>query len=136
MRAALSLAPYLGYTTEIWKANRELQEVLTGIKKGQVPDRSDWCIGQIEESMGFAAGRFFVKEVFGGESRKKGTKVITGECSCHALRRLMEVKSIMTDIIDAFKTSLQNLSWMDKKSADAAAEKVLSFQSNIILPEI
>jgi endothelin-converting enzyme len=77
-RAALALAPFLGYETSAWQAHRALVEKLQGIKKGQVPDRREWCIQRVEESMGFAAGRFFVQETFGGESRKKGTKVIEG----------------------------------------------------------
>jgi endothelin-converting enzyme len=75
-RAALALAPYLGATTEVWKANRELEETLQGIKKGQVPDRSNWCIQRVESSMGFAAGRYFVQKTFGGDSKEKATKVI------------------------------------------------------------
>ena len=80
-RAALSLAPYLGQNTEVWQANRALEETLQGIKKGQVPDRSDWCVQRVENALGFSAGRFFVQEVFGGDSKAKGTKVITGESS-------------------------------------------------------
>ncbi|KAL5532721.1 hypothetical protein ACEPAF_4495 [Sanghuangporus sanghuang] len=103
-RASLVLAPLLGYGTEIWKANRALKEVLQGIKKGAVPDRSEWCVQQVEDALGFAAGRFFVQKAFGGDSKAKGTKVIT-------------------DIIEAFKESLKNLKWIDKQSAKAAREK-------------
>lgn len=78
-RAALSLGPYLGTTTESWRATRALQERLAGIKPGAVGDRAEYCVGRVEIAMGFAAGRYFVEEVFNGESREKGTKVITGE---------------------------------------------------------
>ena len=78
-RAALTLSPYLGTSTEAWLAQRSLVEVLSGIKKGVVGDRGEYCIGQVESTLGFAAGRYFVNETFGGESREKGTKVITGE---------------------------------------------------------
>lgn len=81
IRAALALSPYLGLTTEAWQAQRSLMESLTGIKKGAVGDRSEYCIGQVENALGFAAGRFFVNETFAGDSRKKGTKVITGQAS-------------------------------------------------------
>jgi endothelin-converting enzyme len=56
-RTSLSLAEHLGSRTEIWKANRELIEVLTGIKKGAVGDRAEYCSGKVEEALGFAAGR-------------------------------------------------------------------------------
>jgi endothelin-converting enzyme len=81
IRAALSLSPYLGTATEAWQAQRSLLESLTGIKKGAVGERSEYCIGQVENALGFAAGRFFVNETFAGDSREKGTKVITGQAS-------------------------------------------------------
>jgi endothelin-converting enzyme len=79
-RAALSLAPHLGLNTEAWKAQRSLQETLEGIKEGAVGDRSETCVTHTENALGFAVGRYFVNETFGGSSREKGTKVITGKC--------------------------------------------------------
>ena len=105
IQAALALSPLLGMNTEAWQAQRTLLEALTGVKKGAVGDRGEFCVGKVEETLGFAAGRFFVKQTFGGDSRAKGTKTIT-------------------DIVDAFKVSLRNIDWMDVKSANAAAEKV------------
>ncbi len=77
-RAGLELAPYLGLDTEAWKAVRSLQEVLSGIKKGAVGDRAEYCIARTESALGFALGRYFVREAFGGASRETATKVITG----------------------------------------------------------
>lgn len=77
-RAALELAGYLGSNTEAWRAVRSLEERLRGIKPGAVGDRAEICVGRVEAAMGFAAGRYFVKEVFSGDSREKGTRVITG----------------------------------------------------------
>lgn len=79
VRAALSLSSYLGMGTEAWQAQRTLVETLSGIKKGAVGDRAEYCVGQVEGALGFAAGRYFVNETFSGESKEKGTKVITGE---------------------------------------------------------
>lgn len=79
IRAALTLAPNLGLNTEAWKAVRTLVETLQGIKKGAVGDRSEFCIGKVEAALGFAAGRYFVNETFGGKSKEKGTEVITSE---------------------------------------------------------
>lgn len=78
-RAALALAENLGTETEAWKAARSLVEGLRGIKPGAVGDRAEFCVAKVETSLGWAAGRFFVKEAFGGESKKRGTKVITGK---------------------------------------------------------
>ena len=77
-RAALSLAPQLGTSTESWKATRTLQEVLQGIKPGAIGDRAEYCVNSVDQALGFAAGRFFVNETFAGDSKEKGTKVITG----------------------------------------------------------
>ena len=82
IQAALNLSPYLGMDTEAWNAQRSLVEALTGIKKGAVGDRAEYCVGQVEERLGFAAGRYFVNETFGGESREKGTMVIEGPTKC------------------------------------------------------
>lgn len=78
-RAALALSPYLGTSTDAWLAQRSLYEALNGIKKGVVGNRAEYCLGQVENTLGYAAGRFFVKETFGGDSKEKGTKVITGK---------------------------------------------------------
>ncbi|KAJ3510592.1 hypothetical protein NLJ89_g4586 [Agrocybe chaxingu] len=78
IRAALNLSPFLGMGTEAWQTHRTLLETLTGIKKGAVGDRAEYCVNQVENTLGFAAGRYFVNETFGGDSKEKGTKVITG----------------------------------------------------------
>ena len=104
-RAALELSPHLGLETEAWKAQRTLVEALQGIKKGAVGDRGEYCVEKVEEAMGFAAGRYFANETFRGDSRQKGEKVIF-------------------DIIKGFKHSLEDIEWMDEKSAKAAKKKV------------
>ncbi|EKM55471.1 uncharacterized protein PHACADRAFT_256119 [Phanerochaete carnosa HHB-10118-sp] len=114
-RAALALSLHLGTTTEAWRATRVLEERLRGIKPGAVGDRAEYCVGRVEGAMGFAIGRYFVKEVFGGDSREKSTKVIT-------------------DIIDAFKRSLSHIGWMDKESAKAAAEKADAIRVKVGFP--
>lgn len=111
-RAALELSPHLGLGTEAWKAQRTLVEALEGIKKGAVGDRGEYCVEKVEEAMGFAAGRYFANETFGGDSREKGEKVIF-------------------DIIKTFKESLGKIEWMDKESADAAKKKVTLFSHQL-----
>ncbi|KAI0647206.1 Metalloprotease [Trametes meyenii] len=114
-RAGLEYAPYLGLDTEAWQATRSLEEVLNGIKKGAVGDRAEYCVGRVESAMGFAAGRYFVNETFGGASREKATKVIT-------------------DIIGSFKESLTHLDWMDEESATAAAGKADALRVKVGFP--
>jgi len=114
-RAALVLAPYLGYDTEAWKAVRSLEERLKGLKKGAIGDRAEFCTTQVEASMGFATGRYFVNETFAGDSKKKGTQIIKG-------------------IIETFKSSLEHLEWMDEESATAAAEKADAIRVKVGYP--
>ena len=72
------LAPRLGASTDLWKAERRLYEVLQGIKPGAVGDRAEFCVDNVDQALGFATGRYFVNETFGGDAKEKGTKVITG----------------------------------------------------------
>ncbi|KAF9458665.1 hypothetical protein BDZ94DRAFT_80625 [Collybia nuda] len=116
VRATLALSPHLGMGTKAWQAQRTLQEILTGIKKGAIGDRAEYCVSKVEESLGFAAGRYFVNETFAGESRKKGTKVIT-------------------DIVKSFKASLPAIEWMDRESAEAAAEKADAIRVKVGFPK-
>jgi endothelin-converting enzyme len=122
-RAALALAPRLGTSTESWKAVRNLQEILQGIKPGAIGDRAEYCVNSVDKALGFATGRYFVNETFTGNSKEKGTKVIAGACSTATLGIL---HSSCADIVKAFKESLSSISWMDKESAVAAAQKVPS----------
>lgn len=72
-RVGLDLAGNLGPGTQPWQIVRELVEVLNGLKKGTVPDRAEWCLSKVEEALGFASGRFYVKELFNGRSPPIGT---------------------------------------------------------------
>ncbi|KAI0302060.1 hypothetical protein BC826DRAFT_986902 [Russula brevipes] len=114
-RVALRLAPRLGTSTESWKAVRKLQEVLQGIKPGAVGDRAEYCADSVDQALGFATGRYFVNETFPGDSKAKGTKVIT-------------------DIVNAFKKSLSSISWMDEESATAAADKANAIRVKVGYP--
>ncbi|EPQ58373.1 Metalloprotease [Gloeophyllum trabeum ATCC 11539] len=114
-RAALATASHLGMQTEAWQAARSLDEELKGIKKGAVGDRSEYCSDQVENALGYATGRYFVNETFAGESREKATNVIQ-------------------DIIQAFKSSLSHISWMDEESASAAAEKADALRIKVGFP--
>ncbi|KZT44083.1 zincin [Sistotremastrum suecicum HHB10207 ss-3] len=115
LRIFFTYAENLGSETELWQINRKLFETLNGIKPGAVGDRGEWCVSRVENALGFALGRFFVQETFIGDSKTKGTKVIT-------------------DIISAFKDSLRKLPWMDKSSADAAAEKASAIRVKVGYP--
>ncbi|KAG8821863.1 hypothetical protein FRC17_009710, partial [Serendipita sp. 399] len=115
LRTSLDLAPLLGQDTPAWMIVRELREALGGIKKGAVPERSEYCARQVSDVMGYATGRFFVHEAFGGNSKAKSGALIKS-------------------VIDAFKDSLPQLSWMDSNSSKAAAEKASAIEVKVGYP--
>ncbi|KAK7023939.1 hypothetical protein R3P38DRAFT_3535052 [Favolaschia claudopus] len=106
LRATLALSPHLGMATEAWQAQRTLLETLTGIKKGEVGDRAEYCVSQAENILVSpdAVGRYFVNETFSGDSREKGTKIVT-------------------DIVEAFKSSQPNITWLGEAPANVVAQK-------------
>ncbi|KAG8827602.1 hypothetical protein FRC17_007748 [Serendipita sp. 399] len=115
LRTSLDLAPLLGQDTPAWMIVRELREALGGIKKGAVPERSEYCARQVSDVMGYATGRFFVHEAFGGNSKDKAGTLIKS-------------------VIHAFKDSLPQLSWMDSNSSKAAAEKASAIEVKVGYP--
>lgn len=99
---------------------RELHEILAGLKKGATPDRAEYCAKQISDVMGYATGRYFVNKAFGGDSKERAGALISSKF--YVIPRICF--NIHADVIDAFKESLPNLTWMDTNSSKAASEKV------------
>lgn len=79
MRLALSYASALGPKTGIRSEARRLEEVLRGIKKGTEENREDVCLGWVDNTLGFIAGREFVREAFSPEAKKEGEDIINCE---------------------------------------------------------
>ena len=79
-RTALSLTPYLGSTSEVRKAQQAFEESLKGHVQ-RLSDRSGWCLQLVEDSMGFATGRFFAQQTFGSDSKERVTRMITSQSS-------------------------------------------------------
>jgi endothelin-converting enzyme len=73
-RVALSVSPLLGQETDVWKVVRELKEVLNGLKKGAVPDRAEYCAGQVSNTMGYAflALSFMWADIFTSDTLRAG----------------------------------------------------------------
>ncbi|KAJ8517324.1 hypothetical protein ONZ45_g5490 [Pleurotus djamor] len=111
-RAALELSPYLGTETKAWKSQRRLLELLSGLKEGVADDRSQYCTTTVESALGFATGRYFVNQTFSEDSREQAMNVVT-------------------NIVEAFKLSLNNIDWMDSTSAQAAAEKASVIRTRV-----
>lgn len=130
-QAALQLAPFLGLTTELWKAVNEFDQALNGIKKGTLIDREKWCLARVQDGLGFMAGRFFVNEVFGEPC---SFVTMTLDYNTHHQALCLPVPSarqkaldLIHNIVAAFNNALPNMSWMAPKDMEAAAEKVRLF---------
>lgn len=79
VRAALEYAPNLGITTEAWKAVRQLQEVLNGLRPGAIGERSEFCVRKVDAAMGFATGRYFVNSTFPNDSKDRAAQILSGK---------------------------------------------------------
>ncbi|KAL7424231.1 hypothetical protein Q5752_001817 [Cryptotrichosporon argae] len=112
VRAGLTYAGVLGPKVEARQATRRLQEVLRGLKKGTEEDRTDVCLGWVDETVGFIAGREFVREAFSAEAKADGEHIIRS-------------------IVQAFDDKLPHISWMDAESAAAAQKK-----ARAIIPKV
>ncbi|RVE65304.1 hypothetical protein OJAV_G00134660 [Oryzias javanicus] len=96
-------------------AQDRLLESLYGTKKSCTP-RWQTCIGNTDDTLGFALGALFVKATF-----HKLSKEIAEE--------------MINEIRSAFKHALDRLGWMDEQTKKAAKEKADSIYDMIGFPE-
>lgn len=132
VRAALEYAPNLGTTTEAWKAVRQLQEVLNGLRPGAIGERSEFCMQKVEGAMGFATGRYFVNATFPSESKEGATQIISGRQP--VIPRGCVALIIFIDIVKAFEKSLKRIEWMDERSAQKARGKAEAIRKKVGFP--
>uniref|UniRef100_A0A3Q2XX52 endothelin-converting enzyme 1 n=1 Tax=Hippocampus comes TaxID=109280 RepID=A0A3Q2XX52_HIPCM len=96
-------------------AQDKLLESLYGTKKSCTP-RWQTCIGNTDDTLGFALGALFVKATF--DKRSKDT-----------------AEEMIDEIRAAFKRTLDRLAWMDDDTKRAAKEKADSIYDMIGFPE-
>ncbi|KAM8822169.1 LOW QUALITY PROTEIN: endothelin-converting enzyme 2b [Synchiropus picturatus] len=96
-------------------AQDKLVESLYGTKKSCTP-RWQTCIGNTDDTLGFALGALFVKATF-----DKRSKAIAQE--------------MIEEIRAAFKAALDRLSWMDQRTRQAAKDKADAIYDMIGFPE-
>lgn len=75
-----------------------------------------YCVADTNNVVGFAVGAIFVRQAFHGESKP-------------------EAEEMITEIRDAFKISIQNLTWMDKRTRERAIEKANAISDMIGFPD-
>ncbi|XP_072897323.1 endothelin-converting enzyme 2-like isoform X2 [Hemitrygon akajei] len=96
-------------------ANKKFMEALLGTKKSCAP-RWQTCIGNTDDTLGFALGALFVKFTF-----DKDSKVIA--------------EKMINEIRTAFKDGLEKLMWMDDETRRAAEEKADAIYDMIGFPD-
>ncbi|XP_047191448.1 endothelin-converting enzyme 2b isoform X1 [Scophthalmus maximus] len=97
-------------------AQDKLLESLYGTKKQSCTPRWQTCIGNTDDTLGFALGALFVKATFDKHSKDIAEEMIN------------EIRS-------AFKEALDRLSWMDDQTRQAAKDKADAIYDMIGFPE-
>ncbi|KAK1162393.1 endothelin-converting enzyme 2-like isoform X1, partial [Acipenser oxyrinchus oxyrinchus] len=96
-------------------AQDKLLESLYGTKKSCTP-RWQTCIGNTDDTLGFALGALFVKATFDKHSKEIA-------------------EGMINEIRSAFKEGLDELSWMDSQTRQAAKEKADAIYDMIGFPD-
>ena len=93
----------------------KMKMLLTGVKE-QLP-RWKRVVGTESQALGFAIGKLYVEQKFPPSSKK-------------------EVEIMINHIRDALKSDLQKITWMDKKTKQAALEKLDQMEARVGYPEM
>ncbi|XP_036392017.1 endothelin-converting enzyme 2b isoform X2 [Megalops cyprinoides] len=96
-------------------AQDKLLESLYGTKKSCTP-RWQTCIGNTDDTLGFALGALFVKATFDKHSKDVA-------------------EGMINEIRTAFKDALDKLSWMDRQTRQAAKDKADAIYDMIGFPD-
>uniref|UniRef100_A0AAY5EFJ1 endothelin-converting enzyme 1 n=1 Tax=Electrophorus electricus TaxID=8005 RepID=A0AAY5EFJ1_ELEEL len=96
-------------------AQDKLLESLYGTKKSCTP-RWQTCIGNTDDTLGFALGALFVKATFDKHSKEIA-------------------EGMINEIRTAFKAALDDLSWMDEQTRQAAKDKADAIYDMIGFPD-
>jgi len=109
------ISNYGNYISDEFKEPLKIMnKVLTGVESE--PARHEYCINQVDSSMGMALGRFFVDEVFNNNSKEMA-------------------KDIIVNIKEAMKERIPKMKWLDKETSKLAIEKVDAVIEKIGYPD-
>ncbi|XP_078103369.1 endothelin-converting enzyme 2b isoform X1 [Sander vitreus] len=141
-------------------AQDKLLESLYGTKKSCTP-RWQTCIGNTDDTLGFALGALFVKATFDKHSKEKvslhhdgdddddddddddrlvstagkSSSPVSLSVSLSVCMCLSQAEEMINGIRSAFKDALDRLSWMDSHTRKAAKEKADAIYDMIGFPE-
>lgn len=95
--------PALG--EDIRQPIQKLNAVLQGTSAKVTQPRWETCLGQVDDAVGFLAGRLFVQAKFGGKAKERAD-------------------SFVQSIKEIFVERLHELSWLDDSTREKAIDKV------------
>jgi endothelin-converting enzyme len=109
----MTMLTYLPHTArDIRKPWEDFSKVLVGIDPNVKKDRWKTCVREMDNSLGFLAGEFYVRKRFGGDAKARG--------------RLM-----IEQIKDAFIERFDDLKWVDDETKEVAIRKVKNLRVKV-----
>jgi endothelin-converting enzyme len=108
-----TMRSYLAHTSrDIRKPWEDFSKVLAGIDPNVKKDRWKTCVRELDNTLGFLAGEYYVRKTFGGDAKARG--------------RLM-----IDQIKDAFIERFDELEWVDDETKQVAVRKVKNLRVKV-----
>jgi len=94
------------------KPYEDFSKTLAGIDPNVKKERWKTCVREMDQTLGFLAGEFYVRKMFGGNAKERGRLVIE-------------------QIKDAFIERFAELDWVDDKTREVAVRKVKNLRVKV-----
>ena len=108
-----AMRAYLGHTSaSTRKAWEDFSKVLAGIDPNVKKERWKTCVREMDNTLGFLAGEFYVRKTFGGDAKERGRLVIE-------------------QLKDAFVERFSELDWVDDETREVAVRKVKNLRVKV-----
>jgi len=104
---------FIGHTSaSTRKAWEDFSKTLAGIDPNVKKERWKTCVREMDNTIGFLAGEFYVRKTFGGDAKERGRLVIE-------------------QLKDAFVTRFGELDWVDDETREVAVRKVKNLRVKV-----
>jgi endothelin-converting enzyme len=108
-----TMRTFLGHTSvSVRKPWENFAKILAGIDPNVKKDRWKTCVREMDNTLGFLAGEFYVRKTFGGDAKERGRLVIE-------------------QIKDAFVERFAELEWVDEETREVAIRKVKNLRVKV-----
>jgi endothelin-converting enzyme len=104
---------YISHTSaDTRKSWEDFSKTLAGIDPNVKKDRWKTCVREMDNTLGFLAGGFYVRKTFAGDAKERGRMVIE-------------------QIKDAFIDRFAELDWVDDETREVAVRKVKNLRVKV-----